>query len=360
MVWSYSPIYGITPAIKEVVAGAKTLKSLPAEMLDQKKVHVPGCPPGEMPYIQQSNYCDAKILYFFTNMNPWAGYEMQKRIAIQKKSTIEDLERRFYGWSRDTVGRQFPKFGAWNIVTKVPDDLTRYVFKDPGPGKNAFIIWVGVDRYRRHWVYREWPDVETYGEWAVPSDNARKYDGDPGPAQVPLGKGVRGYKIIMLEAEGHTWTGQAWDDTKAEKIFLRYGDPRAMATPSGVEEAGEGSAMFDRYREVQVPDDPNEPIGPSMDFLPAPGYHTERGIEMVNDLLDKYDPSEPITAVINEPGLYIHESCRNLIWCMNNWTWRDGEKGASKDPVDCLRYAATSDLQYHDPKMKVSYGGGSY
>lgn len=360
MIWGYSPIYGITPAIKEVVAGAQILKTLPDDdLLPPNKVHVAGCPPGHMPYLQKGIYCDSKIMYFFTRMNPWSGYQMQKKVAKEAKSTVEDIERRFYGWSRDTIGKQFPKFGAWNIVSKVPQELTRYVVMDPGPGKNAFIIWVGVDRYRRHWVYREWPDVPTYGEWAVASDNAKRFDGDPGPAQVPLGKGVRGYKEIMLKAEGNTWTGQAWDGTNAEKIFIRYGDPRAFADPAGVEE-GEGSALFDRFREVQVPEDKSQPIGPSMDFMPAPGFHIERGIEMINDLLDKYNPQEPVTAQLNEPGLYIHEGCKSLIWAMHNWTWRDGEKGASKDPIDDLRYMATADLQYHDPKMKVSYGGGSY
>lgn len=358
MIWCYSPIYGITPAIKEVVQGAKMLKTLPAEMLEPDKMHVDGCPKGHMPYLQQGTYCDSKIIYFFTSMNPWSGYELQKKLARAKKETEEVIERRFYGWSRSTIGKKFPKFGAQNIVTEIPKDLTRYVVLDPGPGRNAFIIWIGVDRNRRHYVYREWPDHETYGDWAVASETKSKWDGDMGPAQIGLGKGVRGYKEVMLLAEGNVWNGSAWDTTKAEKIFIRYGDPRAMASPSGVEEGQEGSNLFDRFREEQA-DDKGHVLGPSMDFLPAPGYHVERGVEMINDLLE-YNPQEPITALLNEPRLYIHESCKNLIWCMHNWTFMDGEKGASKDPVDDLRYAATADLQYHDPKTQVSYGGGSY
>jgi len=192
MVWTFTPIRGITPAIKEVVDGAQIIKTLPAELLDQKKVHVPGCPKGHMPYLQKGVFCDSQIIYFFTEMNPWAGYEQQKKVAHQ--ATVEEKERRFYGWSRQSIGKMFPKFGAWNIVKDIPKEVTRYVIKDPGPGRNAFIIWVAVDRYRRHWVYREWPDVETYGEWAVTSENKNKWDGDMGPAQKPLGKGVKGYK----------------------------------------------------------------------------------------------------------------------------------------------------------------------
>lgn len=360
MVWTFTPIRGITPAIKEVVDGATVIETRKAELLDQHRVHVPGCPKGHMPYLQKGIFCDggSQIIYFFTEMNPWSGYEQQKKVAA--RATTEEKERRFYGWSRQLVGKRFPKFGGWNIVKEIPKDVTRYVVMDPGPGRNAFIIWVAVDRYRRHWIYREWPDVETYGEWAVTSETKNKWDGDMGPAQKPLGKGVKGYKEIMLNAEGNTWTGTHWQTgPTTETIFIRYGDPRAMADPSGVEEGQEGSNMFSRFVEEQK-DEKGNVIGPSMDFLPAPGYHIERGVEMINDLLDKYNPDEPPTAMLNEPGLFVHERCKNVIWAMNNWTGIDGEKGASKDPVDTVRYMATADLQFHDPKMQVSYGGGSY
>lgn len=356
MIWTFTPIRGITPAIKDVVDGAKTLKSLPAELLDPKKVHVPGSPKGQMPYIQQGEGLGAKIIYFFTEMNPWSGYQDHKKVLA--KATVEEIERRTYGWARQTIGKRFPKFGAHNIVSEVPPNLTRYVFKDPASARNAFIMWVGVDKHRRHYIYREWPDVETYGEWAVTSESSKRFDGDMGPGQKCLGLGIVGYKRTMLAAEGNTWTGTNWtENEKTETIFLRYGDSRAMASPSGVEE-GEGTAMFDRYREAQTDKDGNIE-GPSMDFLPAPGYHIDRGVEMVNDLLN-YDANEPITAMINEPRLYVHKRCKNIIWAMQNWTGLDGEKGASKDPVDNVRMMATADLQYHDPKAQVSYGGGSY
>jgi hypothetical protein len=355
MIWTFTPIRGITPAIKDVVDGAKTTRTLPAELLDPAKVHVDGCPPGHMPYQQDAISYEAKIIYFFTEMNPWSGYKDHKKILAN--ATVEEIERRTYGWARQTIGKRFPKFGSENVVSSVPTDVTRYVFKDPASARNAFFIWVGVDKHGRHYIYREWPDAPTYGEWAVTSENSKRFDGDAGPAQKCLGLGVKGYKKIMLAAEGHTWTGTHWDDEKAEKIFMRYGDPRAMADPSGVEE-GEGSAMFDRYREVQT-DKAGNIEGPMMDFLPAPGYPIDRGVEMINDLLE-YNPNEPVTALLNEPRLYVHKGCQSVIWAMQNWTGLDGEKGACKDPVDVVRMMATANLFYHDPKMKVSYGGGSY
>jgi len=36
--------------------------------------------------------------------------------------------------------------------------------------------------------------------------------------------------------------------------------------------------------------------------------------------------------------LFISDNCKNLIYCLKEWTGADGEKGATKDPIDCLRY----------------------
>jgi hypothetical protein len=357
MIWSFTPIHGITPAIKEVVTGAKIASTKKAELLDQSKVHVVGCPRGHMPYIQEGVWCDSRIIYFFTEMNPWSGYEQHKKIML--KATQEEVERRTYGWARNSIGKRFPKFGDANIIApdKVPKEVTRYLIKDPASARNAFIIWVAVDKQGRHYVYREWPSVDKYGEWAVTSENSKKWDGDPGPAQRPLGFGISDYKQVILTEEGHTWTGNSWDGTKAEVIFQRLGDPRAMAEPSSSDETG-GSSIFDRYLETQT-DKAGNTVGPSMDFMPAPGYHIDRGVEMINDLL-AWNPSEPKCALINEPRLYVTSNCRNMIWALENWTGADGEKGACKDCVDALRYAATADLGYVDPNMQVSFGGGSY
>jgi hypothetical protein len=42
-------------------------------------------------------------------------------------------------------------------------------------------------------------------------------------------------------------------------------------------------------------------------------------------------------------------------------TWANKEKdGATKDPVDTLRYLAVMNPMYIDPKSDKSYGGGGY
>lgn len=79
-------------------------------------------------------------------------------------------------------------------------------------------------------------------------------------------------------------------------------------------------------------------------------------IDMINAAL-AYDEKVPIgefspdLARINEPKLWVSENCPNLIYALQNWTGRDGQHGACKDPIDCLRGAYLSELDYIDDQM---------
>ena len=75
-----------------------------------------------------------------------------------------------------------------------------------------------------------------------------------------------------------------------------------------------------------------------MYFLQAAGISIANGLTIINDWLN-YDQNEPIS-VLNEPNLFISSDCGNLIYSLQEWTNKDGEKGATKDPVDALRYLA--------------------
>jgi hypothetical protein len=105
---------------------------------------------------------------------------------------------------------------------------------------------------------------------------------------------------------------------------------------------------------IQLLDDGENP----MFFTPAAGLRLEEGISIINDWF-AYDPNQPISA-INQPKLYISENCHNLIWCLREWTGLDAEKGASKDPIDALRYLAVMDPQYGGSDSYRAFGGGSY
>ena len=64
--------------------------------------------------------------------------------------------------------------------------------------------------------------------------------------------------------------------------------------------------------------------------------------------------------VLNEPKLYVSEECQNLIYSLRTWTNVDGDKGASKDPVDALRYLVLMDPIHVPRQSEYSTEGGSY
>jgi len=74
---------------------------------------------------------------------------------------------------------------------------------------------------------------------------------------------------------------------------------------------------------------------------------------MINDLL-YWDKEEPGDA----PKLMISSECKSLIYSLREWTGADKDKGASKDPVDCLRYLVQEDqLLVNERQLEVKRGG---
>jgi hypothetical protein len=357
IIWGYTPLHGITPAIRHITDGAVTEKSLPAPLLNPNKKYVDDCPKGHMPYIQRSIWGDVGIIYFLSSMNPYGNYE--GFVKTVERFPEEDIVRRAYGFARNTISAILPKFSAAHIIA--PDKITKKVvtlrhYADPAGARNMFMLWVATDQDNRRFVYREWPDYPTYGEWAVTSEDSKRWDGDPGPAQPSLGYGVIDYKRIILEAEGAKWDGHHWDMSGAEKIFERYMDPRSGAAQVITEDSG--TSIMDLFLDDQQ-DKNGHVVGPSLDFVAAPGVHEDQGIMAINDLLS-YDKETPLCPILNEPHLYVSSECKNLIWAMKTYTRHDGEKAACKDPIDCLRYLATSDSDWVDEEALKSYGGGSY
>lgn len=355
--WGYTPLHGITPAIRHITEGAVTERTMPAPLLPPDRRNVADCPPGTMPYIQRSVWDAVKIIYFPSDANPYANVEAHKKLVV--RGGLTEIEKRFYGYARNTLKAAFPKFGAVHIVPpeKVPrEKVTRRLYCDPAGARNMFMIWVATDAEERRFVYREWPDLERFGEWAVAAEDANKWDGSPGPAQPALGYGIIDYKRTILEAEGSKFDGQQWE-LCGEEIFERKMDPRSGAAQSMNEREG-GTSIMDLMFEEQT-DQAGHLVGPSLDFDAAPGISIEQGVICVNDLLS-YNQEEKICPILNEPRLYVSSACQNLIWALQNFTGHDGERGACKDPIDCLRYMATDDCEYIDPSAMRSSGGGSY
>ena len=387
LLWPFTPVKGITPAIKEMVGNAAvTIESRPSELLPRQ--NFPDIPKGEMPYIRECVFPGVKAMaiYFFTMFNKFGPspertyYEEVKQLCEGK--TSEFIERVAYGVARDTIARAFPKFGPWNIVKRehLPAAGTNYFFTDPAGARNWASFWVRVTPGTRpdYYIYRDWPDAQTFGEWAVPTErevndsNRSGWDGDPGPAQSGLGLGIVKYKQTFLEREKIATEAQrapretdpyrvkvlqrAKGGECAEEIAERYIDPRAGASEHMAEKGG--TCIIDEFDEPQY-DSAGKLIGPPMEFIPASGVNEDEGLSAVNDLLD-WNQEQPLMPILNAPRLFVCSEAMQVVWALENFTGRGGAKGACKDFADLLRYMALAKLSHVEGGAPMGKPGGGF
>jgi len=321
---SFTPIEGYTMMVKDLLSGHQVLHWEESELLPGQNFD--DGPKGTMPYISKLRRPQAHAIWFFSKWNPYSPYkELVKRVD---GSSTGDIKIRAYGWADATIGNAFPRFGEEHIIEpdKIPDGGINIMAADPAGSRNWFMLWAKKVKDTIY-IYREWPDY-SYGEWTVPS---AKHDGSPGPAQrAGAGLSLVQYKRLIRELEGE------------EKIIMRLMDPRAATTPHD----GIGSD----YIGVMAEDKEGE--GP-MYFDKGSGRPIEEGVGMINDLL-YWDKEEPGDA----PKLMISSECKSLIYSLREWTGADKDKGASKDPVDCLRYLVQEDqLLVNERQLEVKRGG---
>lgn len=327
---TFTPINGFSQVVKEYISGCTIRKSRQAELLNQDIIHVTGCPKGHMPYIADSRMKTASVIWFHSKFNVYSPFDQM----VKQLSSKTDYEKkiRAYGWAQALVGSQFPMFGEIHIIEseKIPKEGTNYMSCDPAGARNWFLVWLRAAADGNFYIYREFPD-DTYGEWALPDT---KPDGREGPAQRSgAGRGLDEYKELIRELEGE------------EVIAERYIDPRAGATQAVGRDGG--TSLIELLGE-----------GESMHFTPSAGIKIEQGVAIINDWL-YYNQSEPLST-INQPKLYISNKCQNLIYSIREWTGLDNEKGASKDPIDALRYIAVMDPTHETSETYRASGGGSY
>ena len=330
MIITFTPITGFTPVVKDYIAGCRIKKTLPATLLPDTQ-NVPSIPKGHMPYTAKCAKGAAGVIWFHSELNKYSPFE-QIKLALRGRGPYE-VKIRAYGWAESLSGSQFPRFGEPNIIApdQIPEEGTNYMAVDPAGARNWFMLWMRVDEFGNKFVYREWPDI-SMGEWAMAGE---KHDGKQGPAQRQgSGMGLDEIKAHILDLEN------------GEEIADRFIDPRAGGT-NVIQKEG-GSTLIQLLDEGEIP----------MYFAPAAGLKLEQGISIINDWFS-YDPNQPISAV-NQPKLYISEDCHNLIWCLREWTGLDAEKGASKDPIDTLRYLAVMNPEYGGTDSYRAVGGGSY
>ena len=327
---TFTPITGYTPVVKEYLAGARVLEWRDAPMLGDG-VHVPGGQPGKMPYRAKCWRPNAAAIWFHSDFNKYSPYDqLEKTLAGRSK---HEMKIRAYGWAESLSGAQFPKFGEHNIISpdKIPKEGTNYMCVDPAGARNWFMLWLRVDEQGRRYVYREWPDMSV-GEWALPGE---KVDGKEGMGQRNnAGRGINQYRDLIRSMEGD------------EEIFMRYIDPRAGATQAAGQDGG--TSLIELLADGED----------GMEMTPAAGVRVEEGVALINDWL-AWDREQPLS-MLNEPGLYVSSDCQNLIYAMREWTGQDGDKGATKDPIDVLRYLAVMSPEHNEKGAFAAVGGGNY
>lgn len=375
---TFTPIEGYSEACAQYLEGASIIETVPARavewdwltgqwrwgrwLLDQSRELVPGCPPGHVPLVLQHDHVQGRFVVTLpTAFNPYIHLG-----DVLKKAEGRSLEyrlTRWFGWPTKRAQKAFPRFGKWHVVEpdRVPLEsaMTIQLFVDPHGRRNWFHLWLGVDQDGTVWAFDEWPRVDQEGEWAVPGDKA---DGKPGPGQTyEGGKSFTDYKRLILRMEGWQRTDHGGMATPpggvgVRKVYARWMDPR----PAGTSVPSDENAMtYLEHMQSDVMDaERGTVLIPGLDFAPAPGCKIEEGTQMINDWLTRdWDPDAPVTP-LNCPRFYVSTRCQNLIYSLQNWTGEDGEKGACKDPIDCLKAAAKLGMMEQAGQEQIKTIGG--
>jgi hypothetical protein len=304
----FTPIDGYTPFISEYLKGSETLETREAELLDK-----------QVPVKQYSPERDASICYLHSDENPFGGYD---RIAKDLKGRpVEDIMVRAYGIPVKSMTSLLPLFSTEvNVLSdeenkhgmKFPEigkDFTVYQVVDPAGARNYSVLWAAVNEDEEIYILREWPDRDTYGEWAIFGDPKWKY----GPASKKIGLDVQGYAELFREIE----------EELGVTVVERIGDSRFFA-----KENENNTDLFSSFEDQ------------GMIFLPSDGKTEDIGIAAVDEWFT-YNPNYEIDEA-NKPRCFIHERCGNLIDSLINYNSNGKMDEALKDFFDLIRYLRMS------------------
>ena len=307
MLLGFTPIDGYTPFVSEYLKGAETLKTRRAELLGR-----------DVPVQQYSPERDAGIVYLHSDENPFGGYD---RIAKDLKTASEDtIMVRAYGLPTKSMTSLVPNFSPEiNVLSSEPnkygqvfpdkESLTWYQVVDPAFARNYVSIWAGVSEDEEIFIRREWPDRETYGEWALFGDPKWRY----GPAAKKIGYDVQKYCELFEEIE----------DELGIEVTERIGDSRFFA-----KENENNTDLFTSFYDY------------GFSFLPSDGQTEMVGTTALDDWFF-YNPDYEIDEA-NRPRCYVHKDCGNLIESIVSYNSNGKNDEALKDFFDALRYLRMS------------------
>jgi hypothetical protein len=176
---------------------------------------------------------------------------------------------------------------------------------DPAGARNYVAIWAGVDRDNNVFIRREFPDRDSYGEWAIFGDPKWRF----GPAAKKVGYNVEGYVELFNEIE----------EELGIEVTERIGDSRYFAR-----ENENNDDLFTAFYDF------------GMNFIPSDGRTEELGITALDEWFS-YNPNVPIDEA-NKPMCYIHKDCGNLIDSLINYNSNGKMDEPLKDFFDVIRY----------------------
>ena len=390
MLVTFTPVRGYSDTVKMFLDGAEVVREADAFLCPRDSepwlpelalsgedcaawpdVGQPARPPGRrfetVPRVAKCAGGDGRraVVWFHSCDNPYGNPSAV--IDIVKGKARWYVKERFYGVANKVLAAKFSKFSP--KVHVLPDDAipkkgASMLVVDPSGLRNFFMLWLRVSG-ERVYAYREWPgnydipEVGVPGPWTLP--DGKKADGRAGPGQDTFGFGLWKIKRELARLE-------KWDDWKqwnekpdaekrekdavsewspwsgGEDVVVRYMDSRPASTYRL-----EGDRPVTLLTEF-------DDIG--LTFHPAPGGDITEGVTKINDLLD-YDEERPVD-FHNSPRLYVSENCKNLIYSLSNWTNKDGNKGACKDPIDCLRYGVMAGIEDLEVGTWETTAGGHF
>jgi len=334
-----TPLEGVASVYKEFTAGSAITRFDEAELLKSKQA-LPTWPVGKAARTMVQAQTNRRVCFFFSEDNPYNPFDEMKSKLVA--SPMGQILTRAYGWASDNIGKAFARFRPdIHCIErdKVPAGGTLYMVCDPAGARNWFCLWLLAYEDGKRIVVREFPDFSNYGEWVLPSE---KPDGKAGPAQtLDAGRSISEYRNLFRTIEAELGYGEP---------VMRLIDPKAGGSPALSEQGG--TTLIDLLAES------DNPLDEPMAFVPAPGVPVDQRTSAINSLLS-YDATQPLTP-LNEPSLYITKDCSNLTYALSEHTGRDGQKGASKDPIDCLGMLLVSGLAYVGNGGFDTRGGGGY
>ena len=311
MILGFTPIDGYTPFVSEYLKGAETLENRHAELLGK-----------DVPVKQYSPERDAGIVYLHSDENPFGGYD---RIAKDLRNEHEDkIMVRAYGLPTKSMTSLIPNFSPeLNVLSDEPNrhgivfpalnTMTWYQVVDPAFARNYVALWAGVTEQGEIYIRREWPDRDTYGEWALFGDPKWRY----GPAAKKIGMDVESYVELFEEIE----------DELGIEVMERVGDSRFFA-----KENENNVDLFTTFYDH------------GMSFIPSDGQTEQIGCTALDEWFS-YNPNYEVDEA-NRPRCYVHHSCGNLIESIINYNSAGKSDEALKDFFDVLRYLRMSNGGY--------------